>query len=250
MKRERSLSMIHLDLADVERPDTAPLYNEEYTGCLLHGFGASANDLVGLAPVVGAARRWIFPHAPIPITVAGMSYGRAWFPRETETMEQALMGTYFQNLRAMEPDGLTEAANAIRELIDDAGVSWDKLILGGFSQGAIVSAEILRQGLVEPTLPVPRALLLFSGSLIAERWWDEVPEQQRSLPLVFQSHGTHDTVLPFDEGRALATKIADAGCDLTFVEFADGHTIPAAAYQHAATFLSERLSYPETDRNL
>lgn len=244
MNGERSLSVIQLDLADVERPGAAPSYADEYTGCLLHGFGASANDLVGLAPVVGGARRWIFPHAPIPITVAGMSYGRAWFPRETEKMEQALMGTYFQNLRAMEPDGLTEAAEAIRRLIDDEGVPWERLILGGFSQGAIVSAEILRQGLVDPTRPVPKALLLFSGSLIAERWWGGLPTPQRSLPPVFQSHGTHDSVLPIEEGRALATKITDAGCDLTFIEFEDGHTIPAVAYQQAATFLAERLSSP------
>ena len=166
------LSFVTVENRDASRDASAD--GREFTGVLLHGFGASAQDLVPLGPALGAAARWIVPHAPVPITVAGMSYGRAWFPRESDALEQAVFGSYFQDLRRIEPPGLQIAADAVRRLIDTQEVSWDDLIIGGFSQGAMVAAEILRQGAVDGDRPLPAAVVLFSGALIAARWWDGV----------------------------------------------------------------------------
>ena len=120
-------------------------WSDAWSGALLHGFGAGAQDLVSLCPVLGGARRWLFPHAPVAITVGAMSYGRAWFPREDELLQEALYGGYFLNLRTLEPKGLSVAAAEVREFLNHQGVAWDRLIVGGFSQCAMVTAERLRQ---------------------------------------------------------------------------------------------------------
>ncbi len=235
------LDFVALDLADLDAASRTVPYRDTAVGCLLHGFGASANDLIGVAPAIGGARRWIFPHAPVPISVAGMSYGRAWFPRETDVLQQALFGSFFQNLRKLEPQGLPAAATAVRELLAAREVDWDTFVLGGFSQGAMVTAEILRQGLENAELPLPRAAILFSGALIAERWWTDLDDsadtdRARSVP-VFQSHGRSDGILPFEEGRALGRALRQAGFTLTAVEFDGGHAIPAEVLHDVARFL-------------
>ncbi|MCG8478843.1 MAG: hypothetical protein MI724_07095, partial [Spirochaetales bacterium] len=234
-------------LAGVTPPEgthESPPWHEGWSGCLLHGFGASAHDLVGLAPRLGVAKRWLFPHAPVPITVAGMSYGRAWFPRDDESVEQALFGGYFVQLRSLTPEGLRRAADEVRNLLDARGVDWSRFVLGGFSQGAMVAAEILRQGTVDRRLPLPAAVVLFSGALVAEAWWNERPASPSPeyRPAVFQSHGTSDAVLPLSEGRALRDAIISLGFSVEWSPFDGRHEIPPPTIGGAAAFLHRALT--------
>ena len=233
------LDFVTLDLAnlaaDRERLD------ERWSGCLLHGFGATAHDLVGLAPLIGGARRWIFPHAPQEITFAGMSYGRAWFPRDSHELEAALTGNYFTALQENEPEGLSRAATEVRALIDREGIPWERLVLGGFSQGAMVSAEILRQGAFDDSLPLPGAVLLFSGSLVGVRRWTPTTVSSRPFPPVFQSHGDGDPVLPFEEGVALREALTGLGYTVNFCTFHGGHEIPPTLGKWANGFIAEAL---------
>jgi phospholipase/carboxylesterase len=170
-----------------------------------------------------------------------MAYGRAWFPRRTEELQQALFGGYFLSLRTLEPAGLAQAAWEVRQLVEDRNLAWETLILGGFSQGAMVVAEILRQGLEDPRLPLPAVALLFSGALTAESWWTGLSTEGRSqgahgenLPRVFQSHGTQDPVLPVQEGVALRNTLTAAGFSVDWKEFAGRHEIPEQAIAAAA----------------
>ena len=240
------LSHVELDLAKVApaegTPESAP-WREGWSGCLLHGFGASAHDLVGVAPPLGLARRWLFPHAPVPITVAGMSYGRAWFPRDGESVEQALFGGYFLQLRTLVPEGLRRAADEVRRLLDAQGVDWSRLVLGGFSQGAMVAAEILRQGIVDRGRSLPAAVILFSAALVAEPWWRErsVSAPVEAPPPVFQSHGSADAVLAFREGEALRDAITSLGVPVEWAPFGGRHEIPAETIAAAAGFLRRAL---------
>jgi phospholipase/carboxylesterase len=211
--------------------------------CLLHGFGASAQDLVPLSGEIGTVRRWIFPHAPVPISIAGMSYGRAWFPRTESEMERALYGGYFLSLRAIQPAGLVEAAREVRSLVDDLSIAWDDLVLGGFSQGAIVAAEVIRRAVADGG-PFPRAVVVFSGALVAEQWWRETRSGANSstaplrLPPVCAFHGAHDAVLPYAEGEALRDALESLGFSVEWNRFEGGHEIPASAVQRAREVLS------------
>lgn len=216
---------------------------------LLHGFGASAGDLVDLAAalddVVGA-ERWVFPHAPVPIEVAGMSYGRAWFPRDPHSLHAALYGDYFQDLRTIETPDVALAAEAVRGLMAALGVVWSRVILGGFSQGAIVTAEVLRQA-VAGVGETPRAALLFSGALIGQRTWEQSVGPHAPIAAktpVFQSHGRADTVLHFEQAVALRAAVERCGYTVSFHEFTGGHTIDQSTLHAARSFLSGHLQSP------
>ncbi|MFW5827988.1 MAG: alpha/beta hydrolase, partial [Alkalispirochaeta sp.] len=242
------LQAVDLDLSTV---NCAEDWSESRGGCLLHGFGASAQDLVSLAPALGGAQHWVFPHAPTPISVGGMAYGRAWFPRETEELQQALFGGYFLSLRTLEPAGLAQAGWEVRQLVDGRNLAWETLILGGFSQGAMVAAEVLRQGLENPALPLPAVVLLFSGALTAQSWWEGLNVAERSprnpdyttapedptapLPRIFQSHGTLDPVLPISEGEALRDTLHGAGFVVDWHQFTGRHEIPEGVVRAAAS---------------
>lgn len=242
------------------------------TVVLLHGFGASAADLVDLADPIDAAIRhafdcgshdpvrYIFPHAPVPIEVAGMSYGRAWFPRDPQSLHAALYGGYFQDLRGLEDPAVAEAAHAVRALIEDCGADWRRVVVGGFSQGAIVSSELLRQAV--DGAPAPRVALLFAGALIGAKDWAataqrcrsarqvvDAPQQAGAPPrytAVFQSHGRQDSILPFEQGVALSEAITSLGYALHRHDFVGGHTIDSTTIAALCAWLSSTLGADAT----
>jgi phospholipase/carboxylesterase len=205
---------------------------------MLHGFGASSADLVPLAGELDPERRftWYFPQAPYTIRYAGAALGTAWFPRSEEQIADAVGGSYFHALEEMDPEGLRLAGAEVGELIEALGHRVGSVILGGFSQGAMVAVETMVQSPERP-----RDLLLFSGSLIAaERW-------QRGLAggpsfRFFQSHGTADAILPIEGGRRLNEVLKTAGGESELVVFDGGHGIPTAALQRVEARLNRRQS--------
>lgn len=218
---------------------------EPVLGCLLHGFGASADDVAPLGSMLDGTMRWIVPQAPYPLQIGGMVHGYAWFPRDEQRRHEALYGKYFLDLPNLEPPDLASAARGVVREIEQTGVPWSRVVLGGFSQGAMVSAEIIRQGLVHDG-PLPAGVLLFSGALIARSWWDEVSEPPATdgipKPPVFISHGTDDSILPISAGMALKDTLNRAGCPITEYIFSGAHEIPAAAVLRAADFISNLSS--------
>ena len=62
-------------------PDGYDKSLEYPTIVLLHGFGASMSDLVGLAPAIDRAGYvYVFPNAPIPMQIGMGMTGYAWTP--------------------------------------------------------------------------------------------------------------------------------------------------------------------------
>ncbi len=202
---------------------------------LLHGFGATAADLypVGQLPQA-AAFHSLYPQAPKQITVSGQTMGRAWFPREDSELSQALFGSYFSGLERLDPPGLAQSGKEVVELLEARGISSGQLVIGGFSQGAMVAIETALT-LARNDDP-PAAMLLFSGALIAaDRWEKELPRLQ-GVP-VFQSHGNQDPILHPDQGTALGNALDHAGCLRTFHEFDGAHTVPDSALDRAFAML-------------
>ena len=201
-------------------------------GILLHGFGAGGADLAALGPLFPVQRRWIFPHAPAEIGWGGMLYGRAWFPRDPQEIQDAMTGVYFKELRGHDPPGLSDSAEEVLELAEAHDVDWSTTLLGGFSQGAMVAVEAA----LRAPMP-PKGVVLFSGALIAEDRWNRAAEELRSgkrgPERFFQSHGKSDQVLPFDEGHALFELLERAGWQGSFVAFRGGHEIPSEVAREA-----------------
>src|SRR5512144_2044772 len=87
---------------------------------LLHGFGASGEDLVPLARYFDAPEgtSWVFPAAPLEL---GGLYGdaRAWWLIDFERLERDLMSGRAGDRAVEVPDGLVEARAAMTALLDD-----------------------------------------------------------------------------------------------------------------------------------
>ncbi|MFP4549917.1 MAG: alpha/beta hydrolase [Spirochaetales bacterium] len=200
---------------------------------LLHGFGASMHDLAPLADVMQVpGYSWCFPQAPIDLP--GFPAGKAWFPRQEPELEHFSTGATFANLRDYDPPGLAESAREVKHLIEELALTSSELVIGGFSQGAMVAVELLTH-----LNALPQALVLFSGSLIAEhRWSRALSAKLQGLP-VFQSHGRTDPILPYEEGTSLGRLLDKSGASRRFIDFPGGHAIPNKVVNKATQFLSD-----------
>src|SRR3954470_12491967 len=121
---------------------------------LCHGFGATGEDLVSFAPELVHLRpelepvRFVFPAAPISLGWTGMGEGLAWWPIDFEKMEAARGGgaPALQRLHERTPGGLPQARRMLREALDvacrQANLPLSRAVLGGFSQGSMVSTDV------------------------------------------------------------------------------------------------------------
>jgi phospholipase/carboxylesterase len=204
---------------------------------LLHGFGAPSDDLVSLWRVIDVPRetRFVFPAAPIAL---GGPYGegRAWWEIDVGRFQQALAagdGHALRELTREVPEGLDAARTAAVRMLDalDAELRPSRVVLGGFSQGAMLSLDIALR------TPRPLAgLVLMSATLIAADEWASLFATRRGLR-VLQSHGREDPLLPFPVAELLRDLLRDAGFDVTWIPFRGGHAIPDSVLDGLSTFV-------------
>jgi len=215
---------------------------------LCHGFGAPGTDLVGLAEALAqldprlAPVRFHFPAAPLSLGDLGFGESRAWWMIDFEAIE-ALRTASPEALRAFrknEPPGMGAARKALSAMVSEAmnasGLPFDQLVLGGFSQGAMIATDVCLR-LEEP----PAALVVLSGTLLTEDVWAPKAKARAGLP-VFQSHGRRDQVLPFAAATWLNELLAQAGLAVDFHPFDGGHEIPESVLRALAEFLVKRLA--------
>lgn len=211
-------------------------------GVFCHGFGAGGDDLVGLAgellQTAPTSRpiKLVFPAAPISLADEGMPGGRAWWRLSIQSLLSAMEEGRFEQIRESVPPGIDEARNMLVDTIATslAAESLDetRLLLGGFSQGAMLSVDTACRGLAQP----PAQLCLYSGALVCEKLWRPAAERLSSARIL-QSHGTMDPILPLQTGKWLCEMLQEAACQVDFVQFAGPHTIPAAAIEKTALML-------------
>lgn len=147
---------------------------------LLHGVGSDGADMIGLAPGFSQTlphAAFLAPNAPYPFEMAAMGF--QWFDIQTQDP-----GDRLAQLRttAQTVDGFIDEELARRNLTDA------DLVLGGFSQGAMVSLFVgLRR-------EAPCAGILgFSGRLEAPH---VLADEITARPPVFLIHGEDDDRLP------------------------------------------------------
>ena len=124
----------------------------------------------------------------------------------------------------------------LRELKSLSGIESNQLVLGGFSQGAMLTAETVLNSDENPL-----CLIQMSGTLICEYQWLEKVSTHSGLS-VLQSHGTVDPVLPYEASEWLRDLLIKGGCDVEFMPFHGGHTIPMEMIQRIGQLLNANLS--------
>lgn len=194
---------------------------------LCHGFGAPGDDLVSLHRAVNApaGTRWFFPEAPLDAQVGPGS--RAWWPIDMMQIQLAMMRGEQRTMADTLPEGMEVArdqlASCIDALIEHHGVEPARLLIGGFSQGAMITTELTLFGARRFA-----GLAVMSGTLLCRERWRTQAEKLRDLVIV-QSHGRSDPILPFSQAEALRDLFVEAGATHAFVPFQGQHAIPAPA---------------------
>lgn len=216
-----------------------------------HGFGAPGDDLVPLGaelaravPSLGQSARFVFPQGPLSLEEMGWGDARAWWMIDMAQLQLAQQTGQLRDLRSERPHGMSDARDQLVELMielqAETGVPWSKFVLGGFSQGAMLTVETLRH--------LPERLggaILFSGTLINESEWKQPSPNLSGLP-VMQSHGRSDVILPYSLSLELKKLLEEQGAVVQFIEFGGGHAIPQPAMKAALGLLQQvRDSRPE-----
>lgn len=189
---------------------------------LMHGFGARGDDLVSLWRAVEAPRgtRWAFPEAPLVLQAAPVE-ARAWWPVDIEEMMAASERGGFDDFVRRVPAGLEHTRDRVVECLGElrAKLGVTRLVLGGFSQGAILTCDIA----LRTDLDLG-GLVVLSGTPVGAGGAGTNGTARTGLP-VFQSHGTSDLLLPFAQAEKLRESLAKRGMNVTWVPFRGGHEV-------------------------
>jgi phospholipase/carboxylesterase len=215
----QSLSLVHLTRQPLVKSHNPPLLLQ------LHGIGSNEQDLFGLNPPPDP--RFLILSLRAPYTLAPGCY--AWFA--VDFTPQGSIINYPQ-------------AEASREtliaFIDEAVTAYaanpEQVYLMGFSQGAIMSASI---ALSRPDLIAGAALM--SGRIPPEMYPTiATPAQLTGLPILV-THGTEDTILPINHGRASRDLLSSLPVALTYHEYQMDHGINRQNLNDVNAWLSNQL---------
>jgi len=208
---------------------------------LLHGFGAPGDDLVPLGDVIDApvGTRWLFPEAPLSLS-AGFGDARAWWIIDMARIQADRTAGRVRDLSMEIPKGLALAREQVgrflKELPRHLPADFRKIVIGGFSQGAMVTCDAVLQ----TDYPFG-GLVQLSGNLLAQPVWGPLMLKRRGLP-VFQSHGLQDDILPYIGAERLRDALTKSGLAVEWHTFGGGHEIPEPVLRRLGVFLTKVLS--------
>ena len=197
---------------------------------LLHGYGSAPETFLGLAQRTDLPRgtQLILPRAPHPV-----ANGASWWPLPSDV----------NRITRERLPGMDEARARVSALLDHVARDMPQrpIVLGGFSQGAMVSLDVA----LHDAAPLA-GLVLMSGTMIDEPETRAQLSSRRGLR-VFLSHGREDPVLPYSEDLRLAEAMRASGLDVSFAPFEGGHVVTPRVSMEVAAFIRRcAASAPDT----
>lgn len=195
----------------------------------LHGYGADGADLLGLADVLGPHLPGVAFVAPdAPDRCSGGGFGFQWFP----------IPRFDGSTEAMAAVGVEASAGDLNAFLDvrlaEEGLTPDRLVLVGFSQGAMMSLQIAPR-----RAEALAGVVAISGRLLQPELLATVA---RVKPPVLIMHGDQDPVVPFGELARAGDALVDAGFPVyAHVMKGTGHGIAPDGLGVALQFIKERL---------
>ena len=196
----------------------------------LHGYGANAADLMGLAdPLAEYMPDTLFIAPDAPEACAGAPMGFQWFPIPW------IDGSSEEESRA----GLERAAADLDAFLDGVMVDEDLLpeqvMVLGFSQGTMMALHVL------PRREDPVAgIAAFSGRLLEP---ELLADEARCRPPVLLIHGDQDDVVPPQSLPQAADALQKAGWTEVYAHImkGTGHGIAPDGLSVALAFMRDRL---------
>ncbi|MES2963677.1 MAG: esterase [Bdellovibrionota bacterium] len=208
------------------------------TVVLFHGYGADMHDLATLAEVVQAPKdtNWYFPNGHHSIPLGGQYEGRAWFPISVSELEKSMSTGQAMDFTAIVPPGMKKAREKAESFLRELGVPASKLVIGGFSQGAMLATDVTMHMKERPA-----GLALLSGTLVNSEEWKQLAPGKTGLRF-FQSHGSRDGVLGFAAAQKLEMLLRGGGWQGQIQRFEGAHEIPPEVIIQLGAFLRKAFA--------
>ena len=168
---------------------------------LFHGRGADEHDLVPLLDVLDPERRFvgITPRGPLSLPPGGAH----WYA--------------VREIGYPDPSTFLPTYELVGKWLD--GVGYDRLVLGGFSQGGVMTYSLgLGRG-----RPRPAALTVFSSFIPTVEGFEL--DLSPPLPPIAIGHGTLDPVIGVEWGRQAREVLEAAGAEVLYRETPMYHQI-------------------------
>jgi len=187
---------------------------------LLHGRGASAEDILGLREEFGL--RDVAYFAP-------EAAGRAWYPY-----------SFLAPIEQNEP-WLSRSLANVGETVDSAlgqGIAREKIVIAGFSQGACLASEFVARNAARYG-----GLIAFTGGLIGPPGTEfRYPGDLAGTPAFFGA-GDPDAHVPWQRVEDSASVLANMGADVTLRRYPGmPHTISREEIAEAKAILAKTLA--------
>jgi phospholipase/carboxylesterase len=193
----------------------------------LHGRGANAFDLLGLAPLLCSGRfLMICPQGPFETPIGPEAVGYAWYPMS--------MGG------PPDVEAILSSQEKLRAFLDECVKSYpidvNKLALLGFSQGGVMAYSLALAN------PERFAALAVLSSWLPKELLSQitVSDAVRSLPTLVQ-HGTQDSMIEVVRARSSVETLRGLQVPLTFREYEMGHEIRPRSLSELSTWLEEKI---------
>ena len=195
---------------------------------ILHGYGANMRDLYPLMDMLDDGRfSWFFPNGVLSLD-SSYYEGRAWFSIDMEALDRAIRTGEYRDLANRLPAEFDQTMTQLEHFLHELSKKYSKIIIGGFSQGAMCSSHLAMRSNIPFT-----GVVLLSGNMIA---MERFPAAAKGLPF-YQSHGTKDPILPLTGARALEEKLQSLNFKGRLHVFEGGHEIPMSVINELKSFL-------------
>jgi len=193
----------------------------------LHGRGANAFDLLGLAPYLCNGKfLMICPQGPLETPIGPGAFGYAWYPMS--------MG--------VPPDigAILSSREKLQQFLDACmkryPIDTKKLVVLGFSQGGVMAYSL--------ALSNPER---FAGLAVLSSWLPKelipelsIKEAVQSLPTIVQ-HGSQDQMIEVQRARDSVEQLRVLRVPLTYREYDMGHEITPRGLTDLSAWLEEKV---------
>ncbi len=213
---------------------------EKVVVVLLHGYGADAEDLSTFHKINKSDEiTWLFIDGPLTVPIGPGVSGRAWFPIEAKQLDEAFSNKKPVDLSTLNTDIFLRIRDPLLSLFKSLYIDESRLILGGFSQGAVTALDLLLMTNLQP-----KGVVLFSPTTLNFRRWQERILGKKTTEFVV-SHGRQDSILPFNLGEKVYHLLSNANWPGKWVPFEGGHEIPVQVLSEFNALINRHLTESE-----
>ena len=196
----------------------------------LHGRGANAFDLLGLAPYFcGGKFLMICPQGPLETPIGPEAVGYAWYP--------------MSNGGVPDVEAMLSQQKKLQAFLDECLKSYPiapkKLVVLGFSQGGVMAYSL---ALANPER--------FAALAVLSSWLPKELLPRLNVTVAVQSlatlvqHGTQDPMIEVARARSSVETLRQLRVPLNFREYPIGHEIGAKSLAELSAWLEEKVIRP------